>query len=433
MFTPTALLVTTLEIAVQVLVFVGFVALSALLAACETALASAPSYYRDRLSATTEDPQGALGPPEPAFTAVLAGKHLASVAAGGLAVALTRTVLAAAWWIAVIVGILGAWLILLSVGEIAPRTSAARDPEAGGMDLTPWIRVTHIVLAPVVAVIQALSRGRGTDPVPSRMFLDEEEIQRVVEAGREQGVIEEEEQEMIEAVIEFGADQVGDVMAPRTDVVAIEASSPIEEAAALVSQTGFSRIPVYREDLDNIVGVVYSKDILDAVREDAKQATDSVMNETMFVPETTSLDEILREMKTRRIHMAIVHDEFGGTAGLVTLEDLLEEIVGDIFDEYDPEAQDVSWVEENEAIIDARMDIDRVNEELGISLPAQQGYETLGGFLFHKLGRPGRAGESLEEDDITFVLEEVANRRILTVRVQVPEKEEDGENDEEEA
>jgi CBS domain containing-hemolysin-like protein len=222
---------------------------------------------------------------------------------------------------------------------------------------------------------------------------------------------------MIASVIEFGADQVGEVMAPRTDVVAIEAGSPIEEIAGLVTDTGFSRIPAYREDLDNIVGLVYAKDLLDALQEDPKQPADSVMKETLFVPETTPLDEALREMRIRRIHMAIVHDEFGGTAGLVTMEDLLEEIVGDIFDEYDPAAATVEWVDEDEAIFDARANIEQVNDELGLDLPVEAGYETLGGFLFHKLGRPGRASETIEHEGYTFQLEEVANRRILTVRV----------------
>jgi len=128
-------------------------------------------------------------------------------------------------------------------------------------------------------------------------------------------------------------------------------------------------------------------------------------------------------MRIRRIHMAIVHDEFGGTAGLVTMEDLLEEIVGDIFDEYDPEAETIERVGEREAILDARMDIERVNDELGLSLPSQRGYETLGGFLFHRLGRPGRAGETVGHQGKTFTLEEVANRRILKVRVELPEDE----------
>jgi CBS domain containing-hemolysin-like protein len=422
--TAATLLASPLGLGVQVVVFLVLVAVSGLWAACEASMSTAPSFYRRRLGRPGEDDAQALGPPASAFTAVLVGKHLANVAAGGLAVAIAFSLLAVPWWQAALLGVAVGGLLVLVAGEIAPRVSASHDPEAEGPDMTSAIRLAQALTAPVVASIERVADASGTGrPAPQRVLLDEEEVQRVVEAGRDQGVLADEKTEMIASVIEFGADQVGEVMAPRTDVVAIEAGSPIEEIAGLVTDTGFSRIPVYREDLDNIVGLVYAKDLLDALQEDPKQPADSVMKETLFVPETTPLDEALREMRIRRIHMAIVHDEFGGTAGLVTMEDLLEEIVGDIFDEYDPEAETIERVGEREAILDARMDIERVNDELGLSLPSQRGYETLGGFLFHRLGRPGRAGETVGHQGKTFTLEEVANRRILKVRVELPEDE----------
>lgn len=414
------LLVSVAGLTVQIVAFLALLGLSGMLAASQAALSTAPSYYRRRLGDLPDDPERALGPPERAFTAVLVGKHLVNVAAGGLAVAIAFSLLAVAWWQAVLLGVAVGGLTLLVGGEMAPRVAASRDPEEEGPDMTGAIQATQALLGPAVSLIDRLAGlGGPGEPAPQRVFLDEEEIQRVVEAGREQGVLAAEEEEMIASVIDFGADQVGEVMAPRTDVVAIEAGAPVEEVAALVTDTGYSRIPVYREDLDNVVGVVYGKDLLDALAEEPKQPADSLMKETLFVPETTRLDEALREMRTRRIHLAIVHDEFGGTAGLVTMEDLLEEIVGDIFDEYDPEAQAVERIGEDEFILDARMDIERVNEELGLALPAERGYETLGGFLFHRLGRPGRSGETVEHGGITFTLEQVANRRILKVRVHV--------------
>jgi CBS domain containing-hemolysin-like protein len=420
-------LVSGVGLAVQLAAFGLLVAISAVLAACQTALSTAPSYYRRRLDEAPGDPERSLGPPETAFTAVLVGKHLANVAAGGVAVALALTALPLSAGQAIAVGILVGGLVLLSAGEVAPRVAAAGDPERDGPDLTRPIQIAEALLGPAVRLVDATTGlGSEDEPAPRRVLLDEAEVERVVEAAREQGVLTAEEAEMIAAVVEFGDEDVGDVMAPRTDVVAIEASAPVEEGAALVTDTGFSRIPVYRDDLDNIVGVVYGKELLDAIREDPKQRTDSVMKETLFVPETTPLDEALREMRKRRIHLAIVHDEFGGTAGVVTMEDLLEQIVGDIFDEYDPEAETVEWVSEDEAILDARMDVERVNEEMELELPAERGYETLGGFLFHQLGRPGRADETLEHDGVTFTLEEVANRRILTVRIELPHGNDEG-------
>jgi putative hemolysin len=419
------LLVSAFAVGVQAAFFVLFVAASALFAACETALSTAPSFYRERLGVGTETDRRSLGPPTQAFTAVLVGKHLANVAAGGLAVAIAVTALPVSLGWAVVAGIALGGLVLVTAAEVAPRVIASRDPEERGPDLTSPIRAAQVVLAPAVGLIEALSElTEPGDLAPKRVFLDEPEIRGMLRAGRRQDVLAAAEIEMIEAVLDFGDEQVGDVMAPRTDVVAIEASAPVEEVAQLVTDTGYSRLPVFREDLDNIVGVVYGKDVLDAVQDQPKASADSVMKETLFVPETTPLDEILREMKTRRIHMAIVHDEFGGTAGLVTLEDILEEIVGDIFDEYDPAAETVEWVDEAEAIFDARTDIEQVNDELELDLPDDAGYETLGGFLFHELGRPGRAGETIEHEDVMFTLEEVANRRILTVRVRLADADE---------
>ncbi|MDX1612287.1 MAG: hemolysin family protein, partial [Candidatus Thermoplasmatota archaeon] len=329
--------------------------------------------------------------------------------------------------LALLVAVLGATLMLLTLGEFVPRAMATVNPDKTARFMAPILSALQVALYPAIWLLERFSSGilrAFGAPVQRRVFLDEEEIKEMVEMGQAQGILEKEEQEMISAVIDFADLNAGDIMVPRTDMVAVEDTATVADIVETIRRTGYSRIPVYHEDIDTVVGVVYGKDLLGQVSMLEDNEAKQVMKQTLFVPETAHLDEVLREMKTRRIHLGIVHDEYGGTAGLVTLEDILEEIVGDIFDEYDPEAAPVEWVDDQTAILDARLDIDEVNDELGTELPLAAPYETLGGYLFHKLGRPGRKGEVVERSDVKFEIERVANRRILRVRASLKDGEE---------
>lgn len=400
--------------------------LSALFSAAEASLISTPAYYRRHL--VEEEPKAEaathrLGPPNRVFVTMLVGNHLANAAGAVLIATLVLALVEAPLWAGLLIAILTALVVLLILGELLPRALSTVDPDRTAVWVTAPIAVLQTVFYPVIRSFEALSSivlSAFGAPLQRRVFLDEQELQHVLEVGEQQGLIEEEERDMIESVIELGEDDVGHVMVPRTDIVAVQAQTPIREVAAAVTSTGYSRIPVYKEDLDDVVGVVYGKDVLEAVSNNIEGPVVQIMKEALFVPETAPLDETLREMKTRRIHIALVHDEFGGTAGLVTLEDVLEEIVGDIFDEYDPETEPIEWVDEEMAVLDARMDIEEVNDALGTHLPEGEGYETLGGYLFHELGRPGRVGEKVTRNGVVFVLERVANRRILKVRAALP-------------
>lgn len=417
-------------LAIQAGLFVVFVFLSAIFSAAEASLISLPVFPRrhlKELSGEGSPVHSVLRNPNRVLVTVLLGNYLVNVSAAVVALGFTVGLLGTVSVWSMVLAVVAASMILITVGELVPRAIATVAPDRTARLTAPLLGTMQTLLYPAVWLLERFSavmlRLIG-GPGQRRVFFDEEELKQMVEMGQAQGIIEKEEQEMISAVIDFADLTAGDIMVPRTDMVVVEDTATVPAIIATIKETGYSRIPVYKEDLDTVVGVVYGKDLIGEVDPQADTVAREVMKQTLFVPETSHLDEVLREMKTRRIHIALVHDEYGGTAGLLTLEDVLEEIVGDIFDEYDPHTgEPIEWVDPTTAVLDARLGIPAVNDALGTQLPSAAGYETLAGFLFHKLGRPGRTGEVVEHDGASFELERVANRRILTVRARVPEDE----------
>ncbi|MDH7571740.1 MAG: hemolysin family protein, partial [Armatimonadota bacterium] len=248
----------------------------------------------------------------------------------------------------------------------------------------------------------------------------------IVEESEKEGVLEEQETEMIHSVLEFTDIVVREVMVPRIDMVCVEVSHTIDDLLDVILKSGHSRIPIYEETVDNIVGIVHAKDLLRVVRtvpgeHDIRSA--NVMRPVYYVPETMKVDDLLAQFQRSKHQLAIVVDEYGGTAGLVTLEDLIEEIVGPITDEYDVENEPkLSMLEDGSAIADARMPIDDVNKLLGLRLPDEES-ETLGGFVFTLLGKIPVVGESVEYDGVRLEVVEADNRRVARVKIaQLPEE-----------
>ncbi|HIP87058.1 MAG TPA: HlyC/CorC family transporter [Anaerolineales bacterium] len=237
-----------------------------------------------------------------------------------------------------------------------------------------------------------------------------------MDAGEEEGVIEENERDMIYSIFAFGDTMVREVMVPRIDIIALDVNTPLPEAVDRVIEAGHSRIPVYEGSIDNIIGLLYAKDLLAYLRDghDPPPLRD-ILRPPYFVPETKKVDDLLRELQQHRIHMAIAVDEYGGTAGLVTVEDILEEIVGEIQDEYDKEEPIFEQIGEREYIIDARMDLDDVNELFGTELSTEAG-ETLGGLIYSTLGRVPVPGDRLQVDGLQIEVLTVKDRRIGKVR-----------------
>lgn len=248
----------------------------------------------------------------------------------------------------------------------------------------------------------------------------EEEIRSVVSEGEREGAIEEDQKDMIESVIQFKKEDVTEIMTPRTDIISIPAEATAEEARDLIAESGHSRIPVTETNVDSVVGVLYAKDLLNRIgeAEDAAFAVRDVMREPLFIPETKKLDELLAELQGTKIHMAIVLDEYGGTAGLVTIEDIIEEIFGEIFDEYEEETpQPIRRTEAGTYIVEARVHIDELNHDLDLDLPEDEDFETIGGFVLSRLGTIPKPGEVLDADGLRITVVDAEERRITKLRI----------------
>lgn len=313
-------------------------------------------------------------------------------------------------------------VIVLIFGEITPKTFAIRHSEKVALSTVWAISAISYVLYPVgkvfVLIANTILRIFGQKAIEQGPFATPEELKALVAIGEEEGVIEKEERKMIHSILEFGDTIVREVMVPRTDMVCVEKNQSVEEALVAAQEKGYSRIPVYEENIDNIVGILYVKDMLNFVAAGKTSIqVRELAREAYYVPETKRVDDLLREFQKKKIHMAIVFDEHGGTAGLVTLEDLLEEIVGEIFDEYDfEEEKRIEEVAEGEWIFDGRVDIDAVEELLEIDLSEEES-ETIGGFVTTLLGHLPNEGEKAEYENYEFIVEKVSARRVKKVRV----------------
>lgn len=310
---------------------------------------------------------------------------------------------------------------VLVFGEITPKTFAVRHPERVALAAMRVIAALSYVFYPVSRALLFVANGVlrlfGQESIGHGPFMTADEIKAMVALGEEEGVLEEEERRMIHSILEFGDTIVKEVMVPRTDMVAIETERTVGEALGMARKHGYSRIPVYEGSLDNVTGILYVKDLLDFFdRGKLDVLVRDVAREPFFVPETKRVDELLREFQVNKTHMAIVVDEYGGTAGLVTLEDLLEEIVGEIFDEYDfEEEKRIEEVAPGEWLFDGRVDIDAVEELLGIEFEEEEA-ETIGGAVTALLGHVPIEGEEAAFGGYRFRVEKVVGRRVMLVR-----------------
>ena len=351
---------------------------------------------------------------------ILIGKHVASVAATiflvMLAVDLVVPYGVSELYIMAAAGIL-ALLLLVGFDSISPHVSA----DEPGEDTTPKFGLVSYLLCLILgpfgdglhALLHSFSEEEDTRAAT------EEELLNIVESETEEGVIQEEEKEMIQGIFDFQDTMAREVMVPRIDMICAERSTPLPDLLQLVKENGHSRIPIYQETVDNILGVVYVKDLLHIVGGAEGGNIEAVMREirqAYYVPENKKISDLLREFKTAKVHMAIVVDEYGGVAGLVTMEDVLEEIVGEIQDEYDEEEQLFRWEGKGVLVADARIDIHDLNVMLDTEIPAD-GYDTLGGFIYDQLGRIPSENETFEFESLSMSIEEVDGQRISSVKI----------------
>jgi putative hemolysin len=310
--------------------------------------------------------------------------------------------------------------VFFTFAEVAPKTYAVTHPERAVLRMSGLLSfVTHfaplrVITRGFIGLANVVLPGRGLAKGP---FVTENEILTMADVAADEAEIETEERELIHSIFEFGDTVVREVMLPRPDMIAVEADATVDEAVNTMISAGFSRVPAYDNTTDNIIGLIYLKDLVGLQTLDrGSEPVRGAVREAVYVPESKRVAELLREMQLEKFHMAVVVDEYGGTAGLVTLEDLLEEIVGEITDEYDVEEPGLEHLPDGSLRCPGRTPIDDVNEELDVHLPDEE-WDTVGGLVFNTLGHVPDEGECVTVDGLLFCAERVQGRRIVSVLV----------------
>jgi putative hemolysin len=426
----------------EVLIVVGLTLLASIFVAAEIALVSVRRSRVDqmveenrrgaaRVKRLIENPGRFLAVIQVAITFIgfLSSAVAAVSLSGGLADLIRQVTWLAASADAISLVIVTALVALFSivVGELTPKALALAYPDRASLLLAGPVDLLGTLLTPLVRLLTALTRlivrPFGADKVPSAQ-ITAEELKLIVERGGEEGILEAEEEQMINAVIELRERRVHEVMVPRMDIVGIEADADLATAVERIVAEGHSRLPAWERSVDHIVGVLYAKDLLPFLtRPPAESPTiRSLLRPAVFVPESMSIDDLLHEFQRRKVHLAIVGDEYGGTAGLVTIEDLLEEIVGEIQDEYDEEEAMVERLDGDRVRFDGRASVDEIEEvwadfDLATLLTDREEYDTVGGLVFHRIGGVPRPGDVIRVDGLTITVESINGRRVSKVLV----------------
>lgn len=328
-----------------------------------------------------------------------------------------------------IMGGVVAWVLLVIFGVAIPTAWSKYCGDGLIVHLLAFLAVLRLLCYPVLVTLQVfdpLVRHLAGVPVrdaKSHMHQMEKELLNAVSEGERHGAVDEEEKEMIESVIELSDTSAAEIMTPRTDIVALPKEADYDTVLETIRTTGHSRVPIYDETIDTILGILHAKDLLNPTDNGRFQAV-RAMRPAFFIPETKPVRELLREFQKQGMHMAVVLDEYGGTAGLVTIEDILEELVGEITDEYEPTTPaEVQRIDDHTVEVDARMSIEDLNDLLPISLPDDQDFETIGGFVFSTLGKIPTVGERCEYNHVGIEVIAADPRRILRLRLRTPTEE----------
>ena len=410
---------------VQLVVLVILLMGSAFFSASETALMSISKIDARHMvdqniknakivSKLVEDPNKLLG-------AILVGNNIVNIGASSLATVVATGIFGTAGAglaAAIATGVMT--LLVLIFGEITPKSLSTQKSQEVACFVARPISLVVLIFNPVVKVLMFISnliiRLFGGKIDTSKPFITTDELKTIVTVSHEEGVLEEEEKEMIYNVFGFGDSYTKDVMIPRTDMIAVDVNATYDEIIELYKQEQFSRMPVYQESHDNIIGVIYMKDLLLKQFDPKDFVISDFLRDVYFVHEFKRIDELFKEMRSKKIGMAIVVDEYGGTSGIVTLEDLIEEIVGDIDDEYDMTEDSFVKIADQEYLVDGSFRISDFNDELNLNISSNE-FDSIGGFIIGLLDRFPDEGEVVVYDDITFKVEETMNNRINKLRI----------------
>jgi CBS domain containing-hemolysin-like protein len=405
-----------------ILILIG---LSAFFSSSEIAMFSLPPHRLESLveegrrGATTlkalkEDPHRLL-------VTILVGNNLVNIAMSSLATGLLALYLSQGQ--AVAIATFGITALVLLFGESAPKSYAVENTESWALRIARPLKFSERVLLPLIVLFDYLTRivnkVTGGRSAIENSYVTRDEIQDMIETGEREGVLDEEEREMLQRTLRFNDTIAKEVMTPRLDMSAISTDASIEEAIEQCVQGGHARLPVYEGSLDNVIGIVHLRDLVrdlnygEALTEDLE--LEDIIEPTLHVPESKNVDDLLTEMRAERLHMVIVIDEFGTTEGLVTMEDLTEEIVGEILE--GGEEEPIEYVDDATVVAKGEVNIEEVNEALSIDIPEGEEFETIAGFIFNRVGRLVQAGEVIEYDGIEIRVEQVENTRITKARI----------------
>ena len=421
----------------NVLILVILILLSGFFSAAEAALSAYRSNYLEKLDEEKHPKTYAvlkrwLKDPNSMLTGIVIGNNVVNILASSIA-----TVVIVDYFgnkgSSVVLATAIMTILILIFGEISPKLMARNNSSKIAESVSVIIYVLSIILTPIVACLIFISRlvGRilGVNMTSPQLMITEEDIISFVNVGNAEGIIEEDEKEMIHSIVTLGETNAKEVMTPRTSMLAFEGTKTINEVWDEILENGFSRIPVYNETIDDIVGILYVKDLMEHIKNgDLNSPISEFVRTPYYVPETKSIIEILKEFRTLKVHIAMVLDEYGGVVGLVTIEDLIEEIVGEIRDEYDDEEDSFyKKIADNEYEVDAMTDIETINKDLELELPISEDYESLGGLIVTTLGRICNVGDEIEIDNIQLKVLEVDKMRVSKVFIKIMEKEQEEE------
>lgn len=357
-----------------------------------------------------EDPNKLLG-------AILIGNNIVNIGASSIA-----TSLAINMWGDNSVGAvtLIMTVLVLIFGEITPKSIAKQKSEGVALVVSKPIKLCVFIFKPFIIVFTSISsvfiRLFGADPNAAQQFITEEELRTMVDVSEEEGVLEQVEREMIFNVFDFADAQVKDVMVQRVDIVAVDINDSYDQVLNIIQKEQFSRLPVYNQSIDDIVGILNVKDLIIAGKSDKEFKVTDYMREPCYTFEFKKIQELFKEMKKTRNHMSVVLDEYGGTVGIVTIEDLIEEIVGDIEDEYDDFENEIEVIKDNEYVVDASAKLDDVSELIGVDMESEE-FDSVGGLIIGELGRIPEVNEEVHINNLRIIVEEIDKNRIKKVRI----------------
>lgn len=324
-------------------------------------------------------------------------------------------------WLSLCIIVVSIGFLVVVFGELVPKSLALRSAEKVALRVAPAMQIVETALRYPALILTGASNlllvPFNTRHAHGESGISEEEFKLILEEGTRRGVIDKTEQELIGSIFEFTDTTAKEVMIPRPDVVALSMDMTHERIIKTVLEEGYSRMPVYRGTIDNILGVVYTKDLLGLMEYKGLIILQDVIRPAYFVPETKKISQLMRELQHRKIHIAIVIDEFGGTSGIITMEDILEEIVGEIHDEYDEDLKDVEQASDGTFLVNARMPIKEFNERFTAEIPPADDYETVGGLLQKLTGRIPEIGEEITHDNLSFTVMKKSQRRIRQVKL----------------